>query len=347
MSGIGDNDKRRLAAGGLDTSALDDVPLAMVITDPALPDNPIVYVNDAFVELTGYARRACVGRNCRFLQGADTEPSTVKELREAIEAGDPVALDIVNYRADGTQFINSLSITPIRDHERIIFFLGVQAAPLRAERFDGDKRMLRQRLRSLQAVVEDQVGSVLKTVRGFLGEGYEADRSAGVLAPRVESIAQLYDGLYRSEAQGAGRVRLGAYLARVCSATHLSHREYNVRLNTHFEETVCDLDTAANAGLLLFELLSSAFKEIGRHPDDASAINIRLERSGGGAVLSVSDVVSHHPHTLMPAPETVGAKILSDVLDSLGTKPTIDSDPTGQTITIPIPAVDFPGREGG
>ena len=55
------------------------------ISDPTLPDCPIVYVNDAFKKTTGYARKEVLGRNCRFLQGPDTDPAARKQLRADIQ----------------------------------------------------------------------------------------------------------------------------------------------------------------------------------------------------------------------------------------------------------------------
>ncbi|GAN77773.1 hybrid sensor histidine kinase/response regulator [Acidisphaera rubrifaciens] len=87
----------------------------MVVTDPRRPDNPAIFVNDAFVALTGYARDAVIGHNLRLLQGPDTDPATVARLRDAIAGACPVNVDILNYRADGTPFWCALFITPVQD----------------------------------------------------------------------------------------------------------------------------------------------------------------------------------------------------------------------------------------
>ncbi len=89
-------------------------PSAVVITDLSGPDNPIVLVNPAFTELTGYAADEVVGRNCRFLQGRGTDPRTVAAVRGAVAAGSPIHCQILNYRKDGRQFWADLAISPIR-----------------------------------------------------------------------------------------------------------------------------------------------------------------------------------------------------------------------------------------
>ena len=93
------------------------LPLALVLTNPAFEDNPIVYANPAFAKLTGYPLEAVIGRNCRFLQGPATEPDRVARIRAAVAAGEDIAIEITNHRADGTPFLNRLTITAVRDDE--------------------------------------------------------------------------------------------------------------------------------------------------------------------------------------------------------------------------------------
>jgi PAS domain S-box-containing protein len=116
-------DQARIAAemagtgGGTDPfpAAVRATRMPMVITNPRLPDNPIVFANDSFCRLTGYSRDAIVGRNCRFLQGAETDPADVARLRDAIAKVHPIEIDIRNYRKDGTPFWNRLLMAPVND----------------------------------------------------------------------------------------------------------------------------------------------------------------------------------------------------------------------------------------
>lgn len=99
----------------------------IVITDPMQPENPIIYVNDGFESLTGYRASDAMGRNCRFLQGADTDPNTVRLLRAAVLGGLPCSVEILNYRKSGVPYWCALSITPVRDSSgRLVQFVGVQ-----------------------------------------------------------------------------------------------------------------------------------------------------------------------------------------------------------------------------
>lgn len=106
---------------------IDDSPVAAVISDPRQPDNPIVACNDAFVELTGYARQEIIGRNCRFLAGPDTEAWLTERLRSGIRRKQPTMVEILNYKKDGTPFRNAVMVAPIfDDHGELQHFLGSQ-----------------------------------------------------------------------------------------------------------------------------------------------------------------------------------------------------------------------------
>lgn len=97
-----------------------------VITDPSLHDNPIVYASDDFLSLTGYTQEEVLGRNCRFLQGTETNPNKVAMIRKAVEVGEDVTVTLVNYTSEGVPFWNSLFIAALRDAEdNIVNFIGV------------------------------------------------------------------------------------------------------------------------------------------------------------------------------------------------------------------------------
>ena len=78
-------------------------------------EQPLIYANKGFEKLTGYAVDEVIGRNCRFLQGKDTEKAKVDELRRAIDNGEETTVELLNYKKDGTPFWNRLSITPLKN----------------------------------------------------------------------------------------------------------------------------------------------------------------------------------------------------------------------------------------
>lgn len=87
----------------------------VLISDPNQPDNPIIYANAAIVEMTGYSEAELLGKNCRLLQGPDTDAVTVAELRKAIDAKRPFNAILKNYRKDGSVFWNDLTVSPVSD----------------------------------------------------------------------------------------------------------------------------------------------------------------------------------------------------------------------------------------
>lgn len=108
--------------------AIDATAEGITISDARQPDNPVIFANEGFERLTGYARHEIVGRNCRFLQGPRTDLYTVHEIRQAIETGSGCTVELLNYRKDGTSFWNRLSITPLRDSSgQITHFAGIQS----------------------------------------------------------------------------------------------------------------------------------------------------------------------------------------------------------------------------
>lgn len=108
-------------------SAINKATNGIVITDPKADDDPIVFCNQAFMDLTGYDESDIVGHNCRFLQGKDTVQEKLIELRKSIKAGKPHKTILRNYKKDGTLFWNELSISPIKDENgNVEYFIGVQ-----------------------------------------------------------------------------------------------------------------------------------------------------------------------------------------------------------------------------
>lgn len=125
--------------------------MPMIITDPNQPDNPIVFVNAAFPKLTGFSEEEIVGRNCRFLQGPDTDRDEVRLLRDAIEAREPIELELLNYRKNGTTFWNRLLVSPVFDEEgKTTYFFASQF----------DVTVERERLAQLQRDRDDLEAAV-------------------------------------------------------------------------------------------------------------------------------------------------------------------------------------------
>jgi PAS domain S-box-containing protein len=123
-------------------SALSGSQQNFAISDPTLPDNPIVYVSQGFLELTGYTLDQVLGRNCRFLQGPGTDQSAVEVIRKGIKEGVDTSVCLLNYKADGTPFWNQFFVAALRDAENnVVNFVGVQCEVSKAvvEKHMGEK----------------------------------------------------------------------------------------------------------------------------------------------------------------------------------------------------------------
>lgn len=122
------------------------------MSNPRLPDNPIVECNAAFEALTGYGRDEIIGNNCRFLTGAGTEPALTELLRDGIRRRQPVMVEILNYKKDGTPFRNAVMVAPIFGAAgELEYFLGsqVEIAEDVARADDARREVARSRIDAL------------------------------------------------------------------------------------------------------------------------------------------------------------------------------------------------------
>nr|AML77024.1 putative LOV domain-containing protein [Boswellia sacra] len=113
---------------GIDlATTLERIEKNFVITDPRLPDNPIIFASDSFLELTEFTREEILGRNCRFLQGPETDQATVQRIRDAIREQREITVQLINYTKSGKKFWNLFHLQPMRDQKgELQYFIGVQ-----------------------------------------------------------------------------------------------------------------------------------------------------------------------------------------------------------------------------
>lgn len=97
-----------------------------VISDPTKYDNPIVFASEGFLALTGYSLKEVVGKNCRFLQGKDTNPHAVLQLSKYLQREKEIRVVLLNYKKDGTPFWNLVHISPIHHDGKVVSFVGTQ-----------------------------------------------------------------------------------------------------------------------------------------------------------------------------------------------------------------------------
>lgn len=95
--------------------SLDALPRGILITDCQQADDPIIYVNKYFLEMSGYDESEILGKNCRFMQGKETDTESLKKLAMAMEQRESVTVQMINYRKNGEQFVNELTISPVKN----------------------------------------------------------------------------------------------------------------------------------------------------------------------------------------------------------------------------------------
>ena len=95
--------------------SLDALPRGILITDCQQADDPIIYVNKYFLEMSGYDESEILGKNCRFMQGKETDTESLKKLAIAMEKRESVTVKMINYRKNGEQFINEFTISPVKN----------------------------------------------------------------------------------------------------------------------------------------------------------------------------------------------------------------------------------------
>ena len=320
--------------------------VAMVITNPHIRDNPIVYVNDAFCRLTGYDRSAVIGRNCRFLQGPDTDAKAVDRVRRAVEAGRDVSVDLLNYRADGRSFLNRLVITPVEgDDGRLAYFLGIQKK-LTEEDGAADpppRAVVPERADDQLVEVQHRVKNHLSMIIGMIrmqSRASEAPREFATLSRRIESLQLLYEEMTRSAPDGnEDRIALGSYLTRVGNAVaHLDGRP-GVRVNIDAVDMAVAIDAATRIGLLASELLTNALQHAFEGRDFGSVEMRMATLAQGGVRLTVADDgVGMGDEPDWPNDDTLGGRITGRLVEGLGGSLHLGRGAAGTVVVVDVPA---------
>jgi PAS domain S-box-containing protein len=144
--------------------------MPMIVTDPNLPDNPIVFANPAFINMTGYDWNELIGVNCRILQGPDTDRDTVAEVRRAVERRQETSVEILNYKKNGAAFWNALFISPVFDADnKLIYFFASQLDVTRRRDAEEGLRQAQkmEAVGQLTGGVAHDFNNLLTVIQGF------------------------------------------------------------------------------------------------------------------------------------------------------------------------------------
>jgi PAS domain S-box-containing protein len=184
-------------------------PFASIVTDNRQPDNPIIAANEPFTRLTGYTPEEILGRNCRFLAGRWTEPDATSALRESVANGEPIVVELTNYKKDRSTFRNAVMIAPVRDNAgNVILFVGSQME-VKATDSTGIRR---EHARSRIATLTPRQREILE----FVGRGFMSKQIAYMLNISVKTVethrAQLVRALGVKTSTQAIRIAIEASL---------------------------------------------------------------------------------------------------------------------------------------
>ena len=170
-------------------AAVETTRMPMIVTDPRKPDNPIIFANNAFVGMTGYATEELLGRNCRFLQGPNTDGATVAEIRAAVAAQREYSCEILNYRKNGSSFWNALFVSPVFDEQgHLVYFFASQLDVSR--RRDAEEALSQtnkmEALGQLTGGIAHDFNNLLQVIVGYVDILATGLRKPEVDRPRLE-----------------------------------------------------------------------------------------------------------------------------------------------------------------
>ena len=193
MKDVGQEDRFSDSSGVLFEQAMAQTRMAVCLSDPHQPDQPIVFANRAFRRLTGYDEEEILGRNCRFLQGPKTDKDAVARVREAIAKEDVLVIELLNYRKDGTPFWNALHLGPIYDSKgNLIYFFGSQwdVSDVRAAR--AEERHAREMARELSHRMKNMF-SVISGIVNVMGRVRGVEAEAAEINSRIQALGRAYE----------------------------------------------------------------------------------------------------------------------------------------------------------
>jgi PAS domain S-box-containing protein len=322
------------ASGVLFEQAMAQTRMAVCLADPKQPDMPIVFANRAFRNLTGYEEHEVVGRNCRFLQGPDTDQAEVDKIRAAVRDEDVVLVELLNYRKDGTPFWNALHLGPIyRADGELTYFFGSQwdVSDVRAARAEERHarimaRELSHRMKNMFAVISGIV-NITGRVRGIPTQAAEING-------RIQALGRAYETTL--DEASSGTIEIGPAIRAILApydADQSRLRFLGNGLRVHFA-------TVSVVGLVLHELAANATK-FGAWSCEGGRIELdwRERKQDGGSLLVVSWREVGGPAIPVPPDERgTGTQIVDRMLRHGGGSIERSWSGDGLEATIVIPA---------
>ncbi|MDY8108159.1 histidine kinase dimerization/phosphoacceptor domain -containing protein [Fulvimarina sp. 2208YS6-2-32] len=286
--------------------------MPMIVTDPRKSDNPIVFANDAFIRLSGYSRDECMGVNCRFLQGPDTDPAAIDRLREAVAARTDVSVEILNYRKDGSTFWNALYMSPVFGHDGDLQFffasqLDVTEIKDRELKAHEDRAFfeaaVKERTVELEQALEQQkmllhevdhrVKNNLQMVSAMIRNQARVSDSADVKAAlsqtlsRVDTLGVVHRRLY--EAEDISQFDLADFIRDLATSLLDTSSRPEISLDLDLQSIETSAQNASPIALLVNELLTNALKHAFPDPSQGGTIRIASRQDASGFSVVIED----------------------------------------------------------
>ncbi|TPJ15875.1 PAS domain-containing protein [Mesorhizobium sp. B2-7-3] len=289
--------------------------MSMIITDPRRQDNPIVFANDAFLRLTGYERHEVLGKNCRFLQGPESDKEAIAQIRAAIADETDISVDILNYRKDGSTFWNALYISPVsNDKGEIQFFfasqLDVSDRKLWENRITADKerfeKAVKERTAELEAALEAQTTllhevdhrvknnlqmiSSLILMQSRTVSDANLKRSLGTMLERIEALSTVHRRLYQSK--DVSKFDVSDFAKDLISDLLTASGRSEINPTLDLEPVVVPAEKATPVALMVNELVTNALKHAFKERPDGTrsgSIGIKMSQPDGHLNIEVSD----------------------------------------------------------
>ena len=329
----------RIGSNQLFLQTTEQTRMALCIADPRQEDCPLVYCNQAFIDLTGYSRADIVGKNCRFLQGPGTKPSAVARLREAIESAEYTVVDILNYRKDGTAFWNAVHVGPIYDENgELAYFFGSQwdITELLAARetIIENERVaaeLRHRTDNLFAVLS---AIVRLSARGETDVANLSDK----IQRRIEALAGAHRVSLSDEGLREDRSNLRNLVEAVMRPYRNAHAD---RLHLGGEMIELPRKHVTPIGLTLHELATNALK-YGALSTRDGRVDVDWRVEGDQLLIDWVEHVGGEVGALEAEPETRGSgsgrKLIEGVIKGIGGDVELQFAPDGLHARLRVPA---------
>jgi len=330
--------------------AIDKARVGITIADTAQEDNPLIYVNQGFEQMTGYDAASVMGQNCRFLQGEQTDPAAVATLRNNIDAHDPVVVELVNYRKDGTPFWNQVRITPVQDDTgTVTHLLGIQADVTEQKRweelFEVLNRVLRHNLRNDVGIIGG-LGELLADGDGgdATALGAKIQRKSGDVIELSETARQL-EQIARRDANPT-RIDPESLLANVVESYRDAHPDVTFDISVQTDRDLCAGGEIEDA---MSELIENAVKHNTapdprvtiRVYDEGQSLAIAVEDNGPGINDMEANVISKGEETALEHGSGLGLWMINWVVTRYGGSFQIAGDADGEGGTHAV--VRLPG----